>query len=198
MALGFTQFDSTISLIGSSRYVVFVPTTSFQSLYDNSSRQMGTDWDYATSSKTTLGVSSSQVVFNTGCLMVEESPNSDELFLNSVDSSGNQLGLQIIPYQGFMALDAGRNPTTFSASFINAGNSLFVQDTAYINKFAQVNGSMQISGNLQVNGNISKGGGTFRIDHPQDPYNKYLYHSFIESPDMMNIYNGNAQTDENS
>ena len=33
------------------------------------------------------------------------------------------------------------------------------------------------------------------IDHPLDPENKYLYHSFVESPDMMNIYNGNVVTD---
>jgi hypothetical protein len=41
---------------------------------------------------------------------------------------------------------------------------------------------------------LSKGGGTFQIDHPLDPANKFLYHSFVESPDMMNIYNGNAMT----
>ena len=40
------------------------------------------------------------------------------------------------------------------------------------------------------NGNVMKKGGTFRIDHPLDPANKYLSHSFVESPDMMNIYNG--------
>jgi hypothetical protein len=28
-----------------------------------------------------------------------------------------------------------------------------------------------------------------------DPGNKYLSHSFVESPDMMNIYNGNVTTD---
>jgi hypothetical protein len=39
-------------------------------------------------------------------------------------------------------------------------------------------------------GNESKAGGNFRIDHPLDPANKYLLHSFVESPDMMNIYNG--------
>ena len=36
----------------------------------------------------------------------------------------------------------------------------------------------------------------FKIDHPLDAQNKYLYHSFVESPDMMNIYNGNVTTDE--
>jgi hypothetical protein len=51
------------------------------------------------------------------------------------------------------------------------------------------------TGNVVVNGNLSKGGGSFKIDHPLDPQNKYLYHSFVESPDMMNIYNGNIVTD---
>ena len=40
-----------------------------------------------------------------------------------------------------------------------------------------------------------RSGGSFKIDHPLDPANKYLYHSFVESPDMMNIYNGNVTTD---
>jgi hypothetical protein len=50
-------------------------------------------------------------------------------------------------------------------------------------------------GDVHVNGNFSKTGGSFKIDHPQDPANKYLVHSFVESPDMMNIYNGNVVTD---
>jgi hypothetical protein len=51
------------------------------------------------------------------------------------------------------------------------------------------------TGNVVVVGNLSKGGGSFKIDHPLDPENKYLYHSFVESPDMMNIYNGNVVSD---
>ena len=50
-------------------------------------------------------------------------------------------------------------------------------------------------GNVTVTGNLSKGGGSFQIDHPLDPLNKYLFHSFVESPDMMNIYNGNLVSD---
>jgi hypothetical protein len=53
------------------------------------------------------------------------------------------------------------------------------------------------SGKVAVTGLLSKGGGSFKIDHPLDPENKYLYHSFVESPDMMNIYNGNITTDAN-
>jgi hypothetical protein len=45
-------------------------------------------------------------------------------------------------------------------------------------------------GRVHVAGNLSKASGSFKIDHPLDPENKYLSHSFVESPDMMNIYNG--------
>lgn len=55
----------------------------------------------------------------------------------------------------------------------------------------------KFEGNVEVIGNISKSGGSFKIDHPLDPENKYLYHSFVESPDMKNIYDGNVTTDEN-
>ena len=44
-------------------------------------------------------------------------------------------------------------------------------------------------------GRLAKGAGSFKIDHPLDPENKYVYHSFVESPDMMNVYNGNITTD---
>ena len=50
-------------------------------------------------------------------------------------------------------------------------------------------------GRAHIAGNLSKSGGSFKIDHPLAPTEKYLYHSFVESPDMMNIYNGNITTD---
>lgn len=58
-------------------------------------------------------------------------------------------------------------------------------------------GDVTVTGNLNVTGNVSKGGGTFKIDHPLDPANKYLVHSFVESPEMMNVYSGNITTDAN-
>lgn len=53
------------------------------------------------------------------------------------------------------------------------------------------------SGNVNVTGTLSKGGGSFKIDHPLDPENKYLYHSFVESPDMKNVYDGVVTLDAN-
>lgn len=52
-------------------------------------------------------------------------------------------------------------------------------------------------GSAAVTGTLSKGGGSFRIDHPLDPGRRILQHSFVESPDMLNIYNGNVTTDAN-
>jgi len=66
------------------------------------------------------------------------------------------------------------NPTTGNTMILNATN-----------------------GNATFGGTLAKGAGTFKIDHPLDPENKYLYHSFVESPDMMNIYNGIEEFDEN-
>jgi hypothetical protein len=51
------------------------------------------------------------------------------------------------------------------------------------------------SGNVNVTGTLTKMSGNFRIDHPLDPANRYLQHSFVESPDMKNIYDGVARTD---
>jgi len=52
-------------------------------------------------------------------------------------------------------------------------------------------------GNVVVSGTVSNNATSFRIDHPLDPANKYLSHSAVESPDMLNIYNGNVVTDAN-
>jgi hypothetical protein len=55
----------------------------------------------------------------------------------------------------------------------------------------------EFSGPVYVSGALTKAGGGFKIDHPQDPANKYLVHSFVESPDMKNVYDGVAVVDAN-
>ncbi len=66
-----------------------------------------------------------------------------------------------------------------------------------INGPLNVTGQTVVSGDLSVLGNLSKASGSFKIDHPLDPFNKILYHSFVESPDMKNIYDGVVTTDAN-
>jgi hypothetical protein len=54
-----------------------------------------------------------------------------------------------------------------------------------------------LDGNVVIKGHLQKGGGRFKIDHPLDPANKYLSHSFVESPDMKNVYDGIVALDDN-
>jgi hypothetical protein len=53
------------------------------------------------------------------------------------------------------------------------------------------------SGKVHVAGTLSKAAGSFLIDHPLDPANKVLRHSFVESPDMKNVYDGVVTLDKN-
>ena len=57
-------------------------------------------------------------------------------------------------------------------------------------------GFVTVTQDLSASGNINKGGScNFKIDHPVDPANKYLYHCAVESPEMKNIYDGVAMLD---
>lgn len=57
--------------------------------------------------------------------------------------------------------------------------------------------ALRVTGNTQVVGTLSKSAGSFKIDHPLDPEGKYLSHSFVESPDMKNLYDGVVTLDGN-
>jgi len=102
------------------------------------------------------------------------------------DGSGTSSGFSGIVAMGGIGTGksafAGTAITAFAGGVQNGANTEVVAN---------------LVGNVDVQGNLSKGGGSFKIDHPLDPANKYLYHSFVESPDMMNIYNGNAKLDSN-
>src|SRR5215204_2854020 len=54
-----------------------------------------------------------------------------------------------------------------------------------------------LNGKVKITGNLEKAGGSFKIDHPLDPANKYLCHSFVESPDMKKVYDGVVMLDGN-
>ena len=49
-------------------------------------------------------------------------------------------------------------------------------------------------GGVEVHGHLSTPSGGFQIDHPRDLANSFLNHFFVESPDMLNVYNGNVTT----
>lgn len=51
------------------------------------------------------------------------------------------------------------------------------------------------TGDLNVTGAITAGTKDFKIDHPIDPANKYLFHASVESSEMKNIYDGTVVLD---
>jgi trimeric autotransporter adhesin len=63
-------------------------------------------------------------------------------------------------------------------------------------------GDVNVQGNgifhqdVNITGNLTAFSKNFKIDHPLDPANKYLFHASIESSDVMNLYNGNAVLDK--
>ena len=95
-----------------------------------------------------------------------------------------------------------------NGSAVGSAIGVFGSASAYFNSpnggtkvgvYGQANGGLTnyagyFAGDLYAT-SASSGIKAFKIDHPSDPANKFLYHSSVESPDMMNIYNGNITTD---
>jgi hypothetical protein len=125
---------------------------------------------------------------------------SFNVFTGHIAGSNNTLG----SFNTFVGRGSGLSNTTEDLNtFIGFGanGAAGVTDATAIGANAVVTSShtvvlgasgvtVQVPGDLNVSGILSKGAGSFKIDHPLDPENKYLYHSFVESPDMKNVYDG--------
>jgi len=130
---------------------------------------------------------------------VATSNNRAEGVLASVTATtGRQVGIDAEVY----STQNTSNDDVIAARFTNYGNGMVIEGDALGGPGTCNNPpctkqvfTVDISGNTFVAGTLSKGAGSFKIDHPLDPANKYLYHSFVESPDMMNIYNGVVRLD---
>ena len=101
--------------------------------------------------------------------------------------TGVAISGDVPPGESGMAGTFGGPVVIFGSTGINTQP---VADRALI-----ISGEVTIDGDVHVGGNLNatgliKSGGSFKIDHPLDPTNKYLFHSFVESPDMKNVYDG--------
>lgn len=77
--------------------------------------------------------------------------------------------------------------------YSQAGYGVWAGGSGYYVFFAD--GHSWVNGNLMVAGELTHFGATAKIDHPLDPENRYLAHSFVESPDMKNVYDGVIELD---
>lgn len=128
--------------------------------------------------------------------------------------SGNgtaAIGFSLSPDLGIGVLgeadDAGINSYAVAGiTLADDGNAIYgetdgtggVPWAIWGNAFSANSVAGHFDGDLEATGDLNIVGlKNFMIDHPLDPANKILYHHAIESPDVMNVYNGNIVTDVN-
>jgi hypothetical protein len=170
--------------------------------------------DYGGTSGTGFGVLGTADDNWAGAFYNTSSSDSTILAINSTTTAGGDVFLGQLQASGasaiigdpgcgsgFIALQLSLNGMSDCDNYTLTGGS---NGETYLNAVAgktvhlRVNNSDALvasSSGVSINGTLSKGGGSFKIDHPLDPANKYLYHSFVESPDMKNIYDGTTTTD---
>ena len=126
-----------------------------------------------------------------GEAVVKNAPGNDTIVLNGnagtieVGGAGTNGGITVY------------NTNHGGACIINGENGKITSTSIWTTKGGFFGDTVRVGGDLSINGSITKGGGSFRIDHPLDPEHKYLSHSFVESPDMKNVYDGIATLDAN-
>ncbi len=127
---------------------------------------------------------------------------NNNTFVGASSGPGTQTTLSNATAIGANALVGESNALVLGGTGSNGvtvGIGTTTPNTSYlldVEAASSTTNAVNINGNLNVTGALTKSSGTFKIDHPLDPANKYLYHSFVESPDMMNVYNGNINTDD--
>jgi hypothetical protein len=102
-------------------------------------------------------------------------------------------------FDGMVVVDNSRRPGdeafVVNPGFRRIGAYLGSNDGNYITGGLAVTGGETWVETLHVSGTLHKPGGGFRIDHPRDPSNQYLTHSFVESDEMKNVYDGVVDLD---
>ena len=117
---------------------------------------------------------------------------SSEHSYGILGTSDNFVGIQANSSNSYgLAAAAGNVPiyahnTVYGG--VSGGNDAYLAAPEYAGDF---------HGDVRVLGALHKPGGGFKIDHPIHPADMYLLHSFVESDDMKNIYDGVVTLDSN-
>ena len=116
------------------------------------------------------------------------------------NNGNNTQGAAGIDSHGAFADIAGHGIRTFGGNSNGAGNISGDGIQAFAGqgivgstpgRAGVFSGDVEITGALNVSGSKN-----FKIDHPLDPANKYLYHAAIESSEILNVYSGNVKTNK--
>ncbi len=182
--IGFSSHGSGVYGSSSTGIGVYANSPSAFGVYASSSSGIGVNayssssYGITASSSTGIGVSA----FSSSGYGLRASSTSSSGIYSSSDS---HFAVEASAPHGTAVYGYADNGNGISGAS-NSGNAIVgTSSTGYAGYF---------QGNVHITGTLSKGAGSFKIDHPLHPATQYLSHSFVESPDMMNIYNGNATT----
>ncbi len=96
------------------------------------------------------------------------------------------------------AYGANNNGYSFKGDTGDEDGGLFSNANGQVSLYTNSGERVRVTDSgLQIFGALTANTTNFKRDHPLDPLNKTLTYTSIESPDMKNIYDGNATTDAN-
>ena len=138
----------------------------------------------------TYDVEVTNAVGNTLVLGIKDNcSNATAIALDNTDPTGHNYYLA----SWGSAAGAGVLPGKFAFSMLRQGS---IGSSSRPTEMWGIGPSVYFpASTLDVVGSVSAAVKNFRIDHPQDPANKTLTHSCIESSEMMNLYRGNVVLD---
>ncbi len=110
--------------------------------------------------------------------------SGDAMWVGSTNSSANNNVVQELAAEGGLYFNA---PLLSSS-----GNTTCISSTCSVGPTTP-SGNVTINGNLGITGSFSATRRNLKIDDLLDPANKFLYHNSVESPEMLNMYNGIAR-----
>jgi hypothetical protein len=170
-AFGVNATGSTIGLYGQSDSTTGIGVSGFASAASGTTYGMY-GYSHSTAGTGVYGYADNATGTTTGVYGKTESPSGRGVVGVASATSGSTIGVY------------GRTYSSGGMAVYGKSDSL----SGYAGYF---------HGKVYVTGYLQKAGGGFKIDHPLDPANKYLIHSFVESPDMKNVYDGVVTLDEN-
>ena len=160
-------------------------------------------WGEAASSEGTgaLGCASATSGFNYGLVGLSYSPGGTGVYGSARAGTGTTYGVwgtgsSASGFGVYGSVSSGTgNAGAYGVSTAFNGNGVIAEalsgGSAYaVWAKAPQGAGVFCQGALQVTGNKA-----FRIDHPDDPENKYLLHYCSEGPEPLNVYRGNVVTD---
>jgi hypothetical protein len=109
---------------------------------------------------------------------------------NSPDSKGIELSFAVPTSRQIISADVGPDNASTQVFSVNGDGGINTNAGIFANGSVNVNGGISANGTIHSNTGFSGPVKTFKIDDPIAPADKWLYHTSIESPDMMNVYNG--------